>query len=208
VPIVIAALAALWKKCAESQPERMQAERKMHFYTFLIDDADTAEKISHWMDQDKKSRDAIQRHLDRIVPQQYRRVPLQYSRDMNGHLMTISYCGMNPQGWKTISEESTLLEPSEHAAVAAVKALPASSRQQLHDLINWPTIQEHDAPADQLIYVRQVNRLVVPVKQDGKIYVRVPHPDNYKTSCPMIAATLRAWDMPSAMQRTDPKLRP
>jgi hypothetical protein len=200
--MLILLLHELWNKyAADILPRR--PEDTMRFNTFAVNDIELADKIRRWIGQDRQSKEAIQKHLNDLVPFYYRIAPMQYTCDYDGRLDCISFSGIIPEGWAPVSERSSVLKPVSPAAISAVNALPLSSRQDLHDLINWPTIEENWLPNEQHFFARQVNRLVRIEEKSGRIYIYTPHPENFKESSPLISRTLYGWKMPDALRRME-----
>ena len=201
-------LKELWKKYADRQAAQMRTADQLDVRTFAVTDPQLARRIRQWMAKDQESREAVEQHLDTIVPHYYRAAQMLYQCDMDGHLERISFCGIVPHGWGAASVESSWLKPVTSEAKAAVQNLPPSSREELHQLTDWPTIEPRWLPKEQHMYARQVNRLLQPVEKDGQIYICAPHPDNFKTSSPVICKTLYGWELPDSLKKSDLQLRP
>ncbi|MBI2234135.1 MAG: hypothetical protein HYU57_03910 [Micavibrio aeruginosavorus] len=204
--MIITTLTALWRMMADSQRHPVD---KMHFVTFAVDNPDVAQELRSWMEADRIAQDARQAFLDTVVPPYFRAVQMEYKTDLDGRLTMIAFCGSYmPHGWTQAIADSTWLKPEAPEVVAAVRGLPQSSRRALHDLIGWPTIEKSFIPQGQHEAVHLANALVRPEEQGGRVYIRVPHPDNFKTLCPVIYNTFYDWSPPEGIRKVMPVSRP
>lgn len=204
--MLVMTLTALWRKIADSQRRPVD---KMHFVTFAVDSPDVAQELRAWMENDRTAQDARQAFLDTVVPPYFRAAQMQYKTDLDGRLTMIAVCSCYiPHGWTQAIPDSTWLKPEAPEIVAAVRDLPQSSRRALHDLIGWPTIEKNFIPKEQHEAVNLANLLVCPEEQGGRVYICVPHPDNFKTLCPVVYNTFYDWDPPEGLRRVSPSAQP
>ena len=200
-------LIELWKKHVTPPPDRMRPAAKLDYRIFEITDPQLVSRLTHWMERDRESRETIETFLDCLIPRYRRAEQLFYNRDIDGRLERISFCGEVPEGWGQDSPDSTLLKPVSPEAKHAVNALPGASREELHDLVDWPTIQPEWLPQAERQFARQANRLLQPFAQDGKVYLRAPHPDNFTETSPVIRTTFYDWRLPDTIRKADPALK-
>ncbi len=198
----------LWRKYAAVPLSRTQAQGKIHFVRFEICDPHLGLQIRQWMVRDQKAREAIECHLNALIPE-YRRIDqLLYARDIDGYLDRITFCGETPEGWGQVEKGSSLLKPVSREAMRAVRALPCASREDLHRLVAWPTIDPKYLPSQQKGQARLANRLLRPQEENGRIYISAPHPDNFKESSPVICTLLHDWRPPEAVRKAEMSPQP
>ena len=192
----------IWKSAAAPAPdEALLVPARALFVTFEVTDSGAAEKLRRWLEKDRNRAAALLEYIDRLFPR--RSVQPQYKADIEGRIEALSYCGSTPEGWtREEKEHSIWFVPTSPEAMAAVRNLPTVSRKELHGFLGWPTVMPDGIPRQQHGYVKQVNRMVRPFERDGKVYVDVPHYDNFKTLCPPIHDALCAWAPPPGLSET------
>lgn len=170
--------------------------RRIRYVSFKVENDQVAKALYDWHANREAAKEQIQAFVKEnfTLPLMRRECPF-YTLDEHGLLQYVAYTGAIPPGWSGVPN-THWLEPQTPEAVRQIESLPqAPTLKQLHDLINWPTLEKEWFHRNEYETIERINHMVEPFGDDTGTYINVPHPDNF-SDFPRIQGMLQNWEKP------------
>lgn len=172
---------------------------KIYYMTFAIDDPAMAQAVRDWRGKRVTAEMAIDSYLQKL-PSAATPGPIPYHTDAQGKVCRIGFAGRVPSGWSRDMGAENWLVPDERIERELARLPRRPSMAGLAAIIEWPLLPENTgSPADRF-FAAHYNELPMVHEKDGRIFVDVPHPQNFK-QWPDLAKALWSWDAPAGMTR-------
>ena len=181
--------------------------KHINYVTFEVRDEAAAKALYDWYIERTTGLKEIEQYVREnfTLPLMKKECPYYYL-DNDGRLEKVHYTGHVPDGWGGIPD-THWLEPKTADARKDVDTLPKPSLTKLHEIANWPTLEEKWFHAHEQDVIRGINHMI-RVYNDGQVtYIDVPHPDNF-LDFPRIHSQLTEWQKPSCLAEVTSGIRP
>lgn len=155
---------------------------KISYALFEVTDDAAAKRMLAWVRDDIAARRAVHEFVRKTFSTSVLGLDVPpYKIGGDGYLESVTFNGwFTPAGWNGIPYTNAQQPESPEAVAAVHSLLRVPSRHVLHDIIDWPTIDDTFASKEDKRLIKKINGLPEIVFDGEKTYVMLPVPSNFE----------------------------